>query len=76
MFLRIILMLAMVGALGAVGFVLLGNNPKTSTAEAAPVPITGRSVLVAARNLSPARCSARPMCAGKNGRCRTSLTDI
>ena len=53
MFLRIMLMLAMVGALSAVGFVLLGNNPKTSTAEAAPVPMTGRSVLVATRNLSP-----------------------
>ena len=53
MFLRIMLMLAMVGALSAVGFVLLGNDPKTSTAEAAPVPMTGRSVLVAARNLSP-----------------------
>jgi pilus assembly protein CpaB len=53
MFLRIMLMLAMVGALSAVGFVLLGNNPKTSTAEAAPVPMTGRSVLVAARSLSP-----------------------
>jgi pilus assembly protein CpaB len=53
MFLRIMLMLVMVGALSAVGFVLLGNNPKTSTAEAAPVPMTGRSVLVAARNLSP-----------------------
>jgi len=53
MFLRFMLMLAMVGALSAVGFVLLGNDPKTSTAEAAPVPMTGRSVLVAARNLSP-----------------------
>jgi pilus assembly protein CpaB len=53
MFLRIMLMLAMVGALSAVGFVLLGNSPKTSTAEAAPVPMTGRSVLVAARNLPP-----------------------
>jgi len=46
-------MLAMVGALGAVGFVLLNNDPQTSSAEAAPVPLTGRSVLVAARNLTP-----------------------
>jgi pilus assembly protein CpaB len=53
MFLRIVLMLAMVGALGAVGFVLLSNNPQTSSAEAAPALITGRSVLVAARNLPP-----------------------
>ena len=37
MFLRIVLMLAMVGALGAVGFVLLNNDPQTSSAEAAPV---------------------------------------
>ena len=53
MFLRIVLMLAMVGALGAVGFVLLSNNPQTSSAEAAAAPFTGKSVLVAARNLTP-----------------------
>src|SRR4051812_31118591 len=53
MFLRIVLMLAMVGALGAVGFVLLNNNPPPSSAEAAPVPLTGRLVLVAARTLPP-----------------------
>ena len=53
MFLRIMLMLAMVGALSAVGFVLLGNNSKTTTAEAAPVPMTGKSILVATRSLAP-----------------------
>src|SRR4051812_3354065 len=53
MFLRIVLMLAMVGALGAVGFVLMNNDPQTSSAEAAPAPFTGKSVLVAARNLTP-----------------------
>jgi pilus assembly protein CpaB len=44
-------MLVMVGSLGAVGFVLLRTGPQTSSAEAAPAPLTGKFVRVAARNL-------------------------
>ena len=51
MFLRIVLMLAMVGALGAVGFVLLATTRKHLPPKQLPSPLTGRSVLVAARNL-------------------------